>query len=401
MKTVLITAYDINPYKGSEAGTGWRYPLMISSEYNVIAITRKNNKQNIEKYITEHNIDVKRLRFEYYDLPYFLRFWKKGARGSGIYFYLWQLFMPIFILKSQLKADVYHNLNFHADAFPTLLWVFKKPLIWGPINHNERIPKQYVDSSKEKLKWMAKLFFWNFDPFLWLAKRNSDLILGGNSSVKKRLRIDDKKFVAFSQVGGEKPVRQDKELGEKSSEVFQILVIGRFIEIKSFDLAIRAFEKFVAKLPDTANVQLTIIGKGPLEAKLKAQAAATSVHQKIVFIDWLNPQELNDFYASSDVFLFPSHEGAGMVVVEALSFGLPVVCFDNSGPGELVGGHSALKIKYTNPSQSVEDYSIALEKLYSDKNLYNKLSKAAIFRFDEKYNWQQKQKCLLEIYKML
>ena len=36
------------------------------------------------------------------------------------------------------------------------------------------------------------------------------------------------------------------------------------------------------------------------------------------------------------LFSFPSHEGAGMVVAEAMSFGLPVVCLNNEGPGEFI-----------------------------------------------------------------
>lgn len=38
----------------------------------------------------------------------------------------------------------------------------------------------------------------------------------------------------------------------------------------------------------------------------------------------------------SDIFLFPSFEGGGMVVLEAMAAGLPVVCLDYGGPGEMV-----------------------------------------------------------------
>ena len=45
--TILATVYDINPYKGSESGTGWNLVNQISKYNKVIAITRKNNKENI------------------------------------------------------------------------------------------------------------------------------------------------------------------------------------------------------------------------------------------------------------------------------------------------------------------------------------------------------------------
>ena len=106
MIKILITAYDINPYKGSEASTGWNFTIQVTRENKVVAITRKNNKQNIEKYIKENNISTENLEFKYYDLPYWMRFWKKGSRGSSLYFYLWQMFMPIFILKNKINLFI-------------------------------------------------------------------------------------------------------------------------------------------------------------------------------------------------------------------------------------------------------------------------------------------------------
>jgi len=48
---------------------------------------------------------------------------------------------------------------------------------------------------------------------------------------------------------------------------------------------------------------------------------------------------------NSYIFLFPSFEGAGMVVIEAMAAGLPVVCLDYSGPGEIVTDECGIKIK--------------------------------------------------------
>jgi len=44
-KTILITAYAVNPFKGSEDGTGWNISKEIAKEYNTIIITRKNTQK--------------------------------------------------------------------------------------------------------------------------------------------------------------------------------------------------------------------------------------------------------------------------------------------------------------------------------------------------------------------
>ena len=97
MKKILASAYDVNPYKGSESGTGWNFIFQISKFNKVIAVTRKNNKSHIDRYIKENQINTDNIDFYYYDLPYVLRFWKRGSRGSFLYYNLWQFFLPFYI----------------------------------------------------------------------------------------------------------------------------------------------------------------------------------------------------------------------------------------------------------------------------------------------------------------
>lgn len=401
MKTILATAYDINPYKGSEAATGWNFVLQIARFNKVIAITRKNNQKNIERYIKEFDIDRSNLVFCYYDLPYYLRFWKRGARGSSLYFYLWQMFMPLFVKKNKIKFDIAHNVNFHADAFPTFLWFLGKPLIWGPINHNEKIPKEYISSKKEyisdRLKWIIKNTSWNIDPFMLLAKINSDIIIGGNSSVQKRLHISEQKFIKMSQVASSKPIEDDYI---NKSHIFEVLIVGRFINIKSFDIAINAFDIFYNSLPlkEQKKIKLSIVGDGPLGDKLKGLKRTLHSKEAIEFLGWIDKGEIYRYFQRSSVFFFPSHEGAGMVVAEALSYGTPILCFENVGPGELVDDSCAIRVPYTNYEQSVVDFSKALDTLYSDTFLYKEKSKNALKLFQKKYTWDSKGEFLRDLY---
>jgi glycosyltransferase involved in cell wall biosynthesis len=400
LKTILATAYDIDPYRGSEAATGWNFVYQISRFNKVIAITRKNNQQNIEKYIQEHNIDSSNMSFYYYDLPYWMRFWKKGARGSSLYFYLWQMFMPLFVKMKKIDFDIAHNVNFHADAFPTFLWLLGKPTVWGPINHNEKIPNNYLISKKEilqeQIKWVMKNILWKLDAFMYLAKLKSTLILGGNSSVGLRLNIPKEKFISFTQVGSEKVT-----ITSHVKTRFDILVIGRFLTIKSFDLAIKSFADFLDKLENKDNVHLTIVGKGPKEKELKTLVSELKIEENVEFIDWIAKKDLETIYQNSSLFFFPSHEGAGMVTVEALSYGLPVLCFNNYGAGEIVDETCGVIIEYSTYSQSVKDFSSALEKLYFDKQFYDALSVGAIEKFNNEYEWDKKGSKLKTIYESI
>ena len=80
MKTILVTAYAINPYKGSEDGTGWNYVRQVARFNKVIAITRENNLTDIQRYVEEHQLDVSNIEFKGYDLPYWARWWRPRPR---------------------------------------------------------------------------------------------------------------------------------------------------------------------------------------------------------------------------------------------------------------------------------------------------------------------------------
>ena len=81
MKTILITAYAINPYQGSEDAMGWNFVMQAARFQNIIAVTRKNNREHIEKFIAQ-NPSLKnhtdRIQFLYYDWHKAFLFWKKG-----------------------------------------------------------------------------------------------------------------------------------------------------------------------------------------------------------------------------------------------------------------------------------------------------------------------------------
>ncbi len=95
---------------------------------------------------------------------------------------------------------------------------------------------------------------------------------------------------------------------------------------------------------------------------------------------------------------FPSHEGAGMVIAEALSFGLPILCFNNFGPGELVDDTCAIRINYSNYKKSLTDFSEALLLVYQNKALYEALCKGALIKFNNEYDWNIKGRQLKNIY---
>ena len=411
MKTILATAYDINPYKGSESGTGWNFILQISRFNKVVAVTRLNNRGNIEKFIRDNGIDVTNISFHYYDLPYFLRFWKRGSRGSFLYYNLWQVGLVLDVFIKNLKFDFVQHINFHADHVPSFLWVFRKPFIWGPINHNEPIPKQFTTTKlvfvKDRLTFLIKYIRWYCDPLIYLCSKSATVVIGSNSSVQSRLRIPDDRFHKISTVGTSAPeLQEDKvhhDIKLSTAAPFTVISVGRFVPIKSFDISIRAFNDFYCSLTikERNEVRFILVGDGPLKAELKSVVNSLECCDAVEFIKWIEQQALFDLYQHSAVMVAPSHEGGGAVIAEAQSYGLPVICFDNFGAGELIDKRSGIVVEQSGYVDSYTTMGSAMISLYRDNHLYSRLRKGSFDNFEKNLSWDSKGDKLNIIYKSI
>uniref|UniRef100_UPI00321FCA8E glycosyltransferase family 4 protein n=1 Tax=Thermogutta sp. TaxID=1962930 RepID=UPI00321FCA8E len=121
-------------------------------------------------------------------------------------------------------------------------------------------------------------------------------------------------------------VRKELGLGDMPAIIF----VGRLIWKKGVDLLIRAFSQVVRDMP----AQLIICGDGPERSRLVYLASQLGVRESVRFVGFRQPRELPRWYCACDLFVLPSRsEPWGVVVMEALALGLPVVVTD------LVGCH--------------------------------------------------------------
>lgn len=397
MKELLVTAYAVNPYKGSEDATGWNWIKELGKQHKVIAITRENNKENIDDYLKQLNNDsFQNITFEYFDLPSWARFWKVGEYTSLIYYYIWQMCIPFFILLRKFSFDYAHHLNFHNDWTPSFLWILNKPFIWGPIGHHPKIKKEYQYSGypsgayrSNSMRWILKKIFWNFDPFLKLTKYKASHIFVMHKSVAENLNLPESKYSIVPAIATEEPLKITKTFEKQR---FNIISIGRFIPLKAFDITIKAFAKFINQLELNLKngVRLTIVGKGKYEKELRQLTQSLNISNNVDFVNWMPREELVKLYQKASCLFFPSHEGAGMVVLEALSYGLPVLCFDNVGPGAFISEDAGSKIEYSSYDKSIVDFSNELMIWFKDKELLNNKSENARILYTRKFKWENK-----------
>lgn len=403
MKTILASTYAVNPYKGSEDAMGWNYVMQLARFHKVIAVTRENNAEHILKFQKENPNELyENIEFLYFDLPYWMRFWKKKNRGALLYFYMWQKGIVNFVKKQKVDFDFAHNLNFHNDWTPSFLWKLRKPFVWGPIGHHPEIPEQYLGnySKKDKviefLKNGVKKYFWRISPTLKRTIKNADHIMCMNGSVEKVIDISDKSYSVTPSVA-----TQDYGWSEdKNQDQFTMISAGRFVPLKGFDLTVKSFGKFINSLSiqQRNECKLILVGDGPDKPHLKELVEKFNITEQVEFISWIERKDLMVMMKKASGFIFPSHEGAGMVVPEALSFGLPCVVLDNWGPGQFINEKCGFKVKMEDYDSTVDSLAQSLYRLYNDKGLRAEMSSNAREHFVKQFHWDRRGEQMKVLY---
>ena len=164
-------------------------------------------------------------------------------------------------------------------------------------------------------------------------------------------------------------MNNELQVGQKG-EKFIFLTASRLVPVKNVSLQIRAMVEVVKKYP---KVELWIAGDGSERKKLENEALKLGVKDCVKFLGWQNNPE--EFYSKADAFLLTSNdEGWGMVVVEAMSHGLPIVMTDVGCAGELIENERSGLIVPVNNQAKLEE---AMIKFINDDNLRKKLAEGA------------------------
>lgn len=137
------------------------------------------------------------------------------------------------------------------------------------------------------------------------------------------------------------------KISEKPGEYF--LIVSALVPYKRIDLAIEAFNQ--------TEERLVIIGNGPEQPKLRQIA-----RRNIVFVGWQPDEELKQYYAGCKALIFPGEEDFGIVPVEAMACGKPVIAYARGGALETVIDAPAKRTGILFREQTVRSLLEALER---------------------------------------
>jgi D-inositol-3-phosphate glycosyltransferase len=181
-----------------------------------------------------------------------------------------------------------------------------------------------------------------------------------------------------------------------------VLFVGRIEPLKGLDTLIHAMSSL--QLEETRRVHLAIIGGDPAAspremsaemARLQKLCDDLSVGQTVVFLGKRDQDKLPYYYAAAELVVMPSHyESFGMVALEAMACGTPVIASEVGGLAYLVkDGETG----FTIPDQEPDTLCEKISWLLNDHELHATMSRQAV-EYAQDYAWEKIARQIVDVY---
>ncbi len=396
---VLLSAFNCRPNTGSEYGLGWAWATELAKmEHEVWVITWSKNQPQVEQELQTNPIP--NLHFIYCGDASWLPWAYKVVKAIrlplgpqlvwnlGCAWWQWDAYRVAKSLHQEAAFDLVHHVTNTTVRRPSFMGLLEIPFILGPLAGGVKAPWSLRKSYPFIGKFLDLIRDLNngyvkFDPLMHLTFAKAAKIYCRSKqtqAVIPRL-YRSKSEVLFDITADEiTEIPQVIERDSAEKEIYRVLFVGNFLYLKGIHLGLKAFAQLQQKIPSS---RFTLIGSGSEQAWLQRLTEQLGIEDAVDWIPWMEQKKLSSAYLQHDIFLFPSlRDSGGMVVIEALSHGLPVVCLDLGGPGVMVDETCGRVIRTDGLSEEavIQTLSDALVELAENSELRRQLSEGALAR---------------------
>lgn len=398
---ILVSCYACSPYKGSEPGMGWNFVRQIALHHELHILVESKFRDDLERYFAQHPEERNNKHFYYITRERHKLLRKIWPPSYYWYYKSWQkkAYKKALELDAALNFDLVHQLNMVGYREPGYLWRMSKPLVWGPIGGFNITPWKMLAS----MGWKGFVFYLSRNMLnLWQMHTNirvkkamahaSALIAATQNEAKTIKRLYGRESVIISEVGFSG--KESLFVPHPKKGALKIVWSGLLIPRKSLNLLLDAL------VLSTTEIELHIIGDGECAAKWKKMALRNQRVQTH-WHGWVKRERAVEIMQSCDLLCITSlSDLTSTVLLEALSYGLPVIALDHCGFSNVITDECGIKIPIHNKNQVVHDIAKAIDKINTDETLRQILSEGAHHRALE-YSWNEKGNKINRIYESI
>lgn len=177
----------------------------------------------------------------------------------------------------------------------------------------------------------------------------------------------------------------------KSKEI--ILSVSNLVKTKGIDFNLKAIKKLEKKHP---NLIYLIIGEGEVRKELRRLMKVLKLEDRVEFLGKLSHKKTMEYISICDIFSLPSwQEAFGVVYIEAMAHGKPVIACKGEGPEDFIkDGETGILVKPKN----VDDLAKTLDFLLSNQEESRKIGERAKELVFKNYTWEKAVNKIIETY---
>jgi glycosyltransferase involved in cell wall biosynthesis len=304
-------------------------------------------------------------------------------------------------LRAGRQFDVLHQLTPLALRYPFPAMGFGIPYVLGPHGGSLESPPAFSSECRgapafTKLRSLDR-YRLRVDPWLRRSFAGAACVIGVAPYVRDLLgSVPVSRFEVLSELGIDEPLPPAERSYESGK--LRLLHVARAVRTKGLRDCVRA----MALLRDLPCVTLVQAGDGEELETCRVEANRLGVADRITFLGRIPRAEVEELYAGSDAFLFPSfREPSGSVVFEAMRHALPIIAADRGGPGHVVNRRSGILVPVEGPDQLASALADAIRELASSPQQALALSRGARKRAVELGSWPGKVEAMAAIYQSI
>lgn len=408
MLNVLLNAYAVSPLWGSEQGMGWNWVTNIGRYCHVDVITEGEWRDDIERAL--QSIDHKdNITFHYLPVSHEVRrmCWNQGDWRFYWHYRRWQkrALAKAREICSAKRIDIVHQLNMIGFREPGFLWKIKDiPFVWGPIGGMDLMPEAYLVDAPlnqrlfNKLKNRINKFQYLHSSRVRKTITRSSALISAVKGVEDVLRnVYHRDSILINETGIDSAHGNIKRADNRDGK-FKVLWVGKFDFRKQLPLAMKAI---AATNNDDIEFHICGTGSDSTVLEMKTLARELGINSQCHWHGNVPHDEIGGLMTYAHLFLFTSiMDATSTVVLEAIAAGLPVLCFNTCGFGPIVNDFAGITIELSNPTKSITDFAIEINRLYNNRNLIVEISQKINTKRDS-LTWDSKARQTVDIYRSL
>lgn len=396
----LISAYSVNPYKGSEDSIGWNWVLQYEKNYKegdrIILLTKKFNEKDTRRGLKEFNIQ--HVELVIVDVPNALNWFReKHSAFHHMYYILWQHWAWLWVKHSGIRFDVIHHVTMNDYRIPSELYKAKgAKVIWGPMGGAQVTPRPLKVYEKNQLvasfrEFVNKSCSWN--PFYKKALRSYYKIYCINNETQKQISHIVGKNVPLMPELALRDEYKNLFIQKRNNDILKIVFVGRLIGKKGIAFLVDA----LSLMPTDMDWELLIFGDGDDRALIEKQIADSGIGKNVKLMGNRPLNQIAEAYQQADVFVLPSlRETSGNVLLEAMAYAVPIVAFDTSFCRLLKEVDCGVFVNTEQALEGIkEDWCKAIVILGRDKKLAKRMGMNGYKYVNSRLTWDEKYRIIV------